>query len=60
MIASKGQLVKPIGQTEVAKVISVLASGPGYECLPEGQRGVKLDKPLNGSVWATEDQLEGA
>ncbi len=60
MIASKGQTVRLIGALDTATVVSVLTSGPGYEALPEGERGVKLSAPLDGSVWSTEDQLEGA
>ncbi len=53
MIASKGQLVRLIGGTDTAKVSSII-----YSDQPEGDRGVRLDKPLDGSVWAMESDLE--
>lgn len=59
MIASKGQSVRLIGQSDTATVVLVIG-GPGYEALSEGERGVKLSKPLDGSVWTTEEQIEAA
>lgn len=56
MIASKGQLVRLIGRpTEVAKVLSIV-----YRHLPEGERGVQLDKELDGSKWHVENMVEDA